>query len=153
MHPERSDGSALPSGRPAYLCACLFDHLNRIACAAQGTHPTDPFHDCTELRPGQAIESKAELGPAARLVDRASATDERLAQPKLTRVPRPVAAPSSRRDAMPPAAAVIAATRPAGNHQVAHSQQMRHTMGIVASCSRMAARASARITNRSTILA
>ena len=96
---------------------------------------------------------KAELGPAARLVDRASATDERLAQPKLTQVP-PASRCSviaSRRDAS--AAAVIAATRPAGNHQVAHSQQMRHTTGIVASCSRMAARASARITNRSTILA
>src|SRR4029077_5430847 len=61
------------------LCARLFDHLNCIARAAHGTYPTHSLHDRTELRPGRAVEPKAELGPAARIVDRASAANERLA--------------------------------------------------------------------------
>jgi hypothetical protein len=61
------------------LCPCLFDHLNRIACAAQGTNPADPFHDRTEIGPRQTVQSKAKIGPTTRLVDRASTPDERLA--------------------------------------------------------------------------
>src|SRR4029077_9363940 len=62
------------------LCARLLDYLNRIARAAHGAHPADSLDDRTELRPGRAVEPKAELGPAARIVDRASTANERLAR-------------------------------------------------------------------------
>src|SRR5262249_46308005 len=45
-----------------------------------GTDPTHSLHDRSELGPGRAVEPKAELGAAARIVDRASAADERLAR-------------------------------------------------------------------------
>src|SRR4029077_2932491 len=62
------------------LCARLLDYLNRIARAAHGAHPADSLHNRTKLRLGRAVEPKAELGPAAGIVDRASTANERLAR-------------------------------------------------------------------------
>src|SRR5262249_13504743 len=57
----------------------LLEYMHGITGAALGTHATDPFHYCGEICPGWMIEAKAELGPAARIVNGASTSNERFA--------------------------------------------------------------------------
>jgi hypothetical protein len=62
------------------MCARLLNRFNRIERTAKRAHPTYPLHDGAEIRSGRAVEPKAELGPAGRIMYRASATNERLAR-------------------------------------------------------------------------
>src|SRR5262249_34859302 len=67
LHDVGRDKASVPE---VDLCARLFNCIDCIALAAQGTHPTDPLHDRTEVASGRGIEPKAELGPTAGIMDR-----------------------------------------------------------------------------------